>query len=58
MAKVPDSSPIPKSFLFRGLAGFLLYILSLASASGNWLYLMDTVDGKPVFHHYATGSVR
>jgi len=26
--------------------------------SGNWLYLMDTVDGKPVFHDYATGSVR
>jgi hypothetical protein len=26
--------------------------------SGNWLYLMATVGGKPVFHDYATGSVR
>jgi hypothetical protein len=26
--------------------------------SGNWLYLMGTVGGKPVFHDYATGSVR
>jgi hypothetical protein len=35
MAKVPDSSPISRSFLSRGLAGFLLYILSLANASAN-----------------------
>ena len=26
--------------------------------SGNWLYLMATTGGKPVFHDYATGSVR
>ena len=26
--------------------------------SGNWLYLMATVGGKPLFHDYATGSVR
>jgi hypothetical protein len=26
--------------------------------TGNWLYLMRAVNGKPVFHDYATGSVR
>ena len=35
MAKVPDSSLIPRSFLSKGLAGFLLYILSISSASAK-----------------------
>ena len=26
--------------------------------TGNWFYLMRSVNGKPVFHDYATGSVR
>ena len=26
--------------------------------TGNWLYLMRAVNGEPVFHDYATGSVR
>lgn len=33
MAKFPDSSPFPRSFPTRGLAGFLLYILSTSSTS-------------------------
>ena len=41
MAKVPDSSPIPRSFSTKGLAVFLLYILSISSASASLITVQN-----------------